>query len=100
MPIGNWVNCQLSISTKRIVPHPITNKRVSYCLLTPSELERRHSSLMVDSLSRRGSPYTGRRPRSARGNVSRSQESGSEEGIKLPDISKLNLSVRGVQELG
>ena len=89
--LDEWVNCQLSVTTTKLLPDP--SARVSYCLLTPGDCERKRVTLVVDSLGNRTPTNFRRQHQAAARDPPRREESVSEVAPKLPAMSTLNQEV-------
>lgn len=87
---GDQVNCQLNITSSRLLPHHAA--RISFCLLTPNDLEKKHVFALVDSVSNR-SPANFRRPRVMPQSSHRGGERDGAGEPKLPAMNVLNQEV-------
>ena len=85
-PPGDWVDCQLKITSGKLVSSSIMIA-VSYLLLNHSDFDRkRFVAMMVDSA-------TSRAPFPLKRSPQYSSESRSEESVKIPDMADLNQHV-------
>ena len=98
---GDWVDCQLKVSTGKLIQQQRIPPRVTYCLLTPSNFDHNRVTLLVDSMANRG-PTNYRRGAAATGGGGGKKEepfeeeegggggTGQGDSPTLPDVDRLN----------